>query len=49
MMPLALGMLWVELWLLQRLLIEQPPAKQAPIRLVVPQPRGTRRRHEIHD
>ncbi|HTU20709.1 MAG TPA: hypothetical protein VMG10_21795, partial [Gemmataceae bacterium] len=44
MMPLALGMLWVELWLLQRLLIERPPAKLAPIRLVAPQPIGSSRR-----
>jgi exosortase len=50
MMPLALGMLWVELWLLRRLLIERPQAALAPIRLVSPLSRvsiqrsGTRRR-----
>jgi exosortase len=44
MMPLALGMLWVELWLLQRLLIEQPARSLAPIRLVVPQPSASGQR-----
>jgi exosortase len=49
MMPLALGMLWVELWLLQRLLIERPAQSLAPIRLVVPQPSasGQRRRARV--
>jgi exosortase len=49
MMPLALGMLWVELWLLQRLLIERPAQTLAPIRLVVPQPSasGQRRRARV--
>jgi exosortase len=49
MMPLALGMLWVELWLLQRLLIERPPARLSPIRLIASQPRDTGRRHETHN
>ncbi|HTU22371.1 MAG TPA: exosortase/archaeosortase family protein [Gemmataceae bacterium] len=44
MMPLALGMLWVELWLLRRLLIERPLPSLAPIRLVIPQSSGPRRR-----
>lgn len=50
MMPLALGMLWVELWLLGRLLIEQPASSLAPIRLLVPQPlvSSPRRRARVH-
>ncbi|MGH7171106.1 MAG: exosortase/archaeosortase family protein [Gemmataceae bacterium] len=44
MMPLALAMLWVELWLLRRLLIERPVPSLAPIRFSQPQPRGPRQR-----
>ena len=36
MMPLALAMLWVELWLLLRLLVERPQPSLAPIRVVAP-------------
>lgn len=36
MMPLALGMMWVELWLLRRLLIEQQTRRLAPIGLIMP-------------
>lgn len=46
MMPLALGMLGIELWLLQRLLIERPAPSLASIPLLVSQPgaSGQRRR-----
>jgi hypothetical protein len=44
MMPLALGMLWVELWLLRRLLVERPLPTLAPIPFRQPQPSGPRRR-----
>ncbi len=44
MMPLSLGMLWVELWLLRRLLVERPRLTLAPIRFRQPQPSGPRRR-----
>jgi exosortase len=44
MMPLALAMLWGELWLLHRLLIERPVPSLAPIRLVMPPSSGPRQR-----
>jgi hypothetical protein len=34
MMPLALGMLWVELWLLSRLLLEPEPEGTPTMRFV---------------
>jgi exosortase len=43
MMPLALGMLGVELWLLRRLLVDRPLPSWAPIRFSQPSPRGARR------
>jgi exosortase len=47
MMPLALAMLWIELWLLQRLLIKQPARNLAPIRLLVPQPQVSGQRRAV--
>jgi hypothetical protein len=44
MMPLALGMLWVELWLLGRLLIVRPVESRMPIPLVVPEATGSGQR-----
>lgn len=43
MMPLALGMLGVELWLLRRLLVDRPLPRLEPIRVSQPPPRGARR------
>jgi exosortase len=43
MMPLALGMLGVELWLLRHLFVEQPLPTLMPIRFSQPRPSGPRR------
>jgi hypothetical protein len=43
MIPLALGMLRIELWLLSHLLVDGPLPRLAPIRFSQPAPLGARR------
>jgi exosortase len=42
MMPLALGLLWLELWILGRLLVEQKTSRPLPIALGTPKPEPSR-------
>jgi exosortase len=40
MMPMALGLVWLELWFLSRLLVEEAPLAPVPLSLSGPNPKG---------